>query len=70
MFCLVTCYEIILNNNNKVRLNESIYYRSREQDQKNAEDVLFDMFKNEDTGLLPIGKFLAVSHFKCAFISL
>ncbi|XP_077292117.1 glutaminase isoform X2 [Arctopsyche grandis] len=33
--------------------------RSREQDHKNAEDVLFDMFKNEETGLLPIGKFLA-----------
>lgn len=31
----------------------------REQEQKNAEDVLFDMFKNEDTGLMPIGKFLA-----------
>ncbi|KAG7310587.1 hypothetical protein JYU34_003380 [Plutella xylostella] len=26
---------------------------------KNADDVLFDMFKNEETGLLPVGKFLA-----------
>ena len=35
----------------------------RENEEKQAEDVLFDMFKNEDTGLLPVGKFLAVS--KC-----
>lgn len=35
---------------------------ARDQDQsKNVEDVLFDMFKNEETGLLPVGKFLAVS---------
>ncbi|XP_011152814.1 glutaminase kidney isoform, mitochondrial isoform X3 [Harpegnathos saltator] len=34
--------------------------RTRDQDQAtNAEDVLFDMFKNEDTGLLSVGKFLA-----------
>ncbi|XP_043527047.1 glutaminase liver isoform, mitochondrial isoform X4 [Frieseomelitta varia] len=34
--------------------------RTRDQDQAtNAEDVLFDMFKNEDTGLLAVGKFLA-----------
>ncbi|XP_046588848.1 glutaminase kidney isoform, mitochondrial isoform X7 [Neodiprion lecontei] len=33
---------------------------ARDQDQvRNAEDVLFDMFKNEETGLLPVGKFLA-----------
>ncbi|CAH0405319.1 unnamed protein product [Chilo suppressalis] len=31
----------------------------REGTHKNADDVLFDMFKNEDTGLLPVGKFLA-----------
>lgn len=35
--------------------------RVREGSHKNADDVLFDMFKNEDTGLLPVGKFLAVS---------
>ncbi|XP_016769579.1 glutaminase kidney isoform, mitochondrial isoform X5 [Apis mellifera] len=36
------------------------YFRTRDQDQAtNAEDVLFDMFKNEDTGLLAVGKFLA-----------
>lgn len=34
---------------------------TRDQDQAtNAEDVLFDMFKNEETGLLSVGKFLAV----------
>ncbi|XP_043261574.1 glutaminase kidney isoform, mitochondrial isoform X5 [Colletes gigas] len=34
--------------------------RTRDQDQAtNVEDVLFDMFKNEETGLLPVGKFLA-----------
>lgn len=38
-----------------------LYYSQREQEQKNAEDVLFDMFRNEDSGLIPIGKFLAVS---------
>ncbi|XP_049780661.1 glutaminase liver isoform, mitochondrial-like isoform X2 [Schistocerca cancellata] len=33
---------------------------ARDQDQaKNAEDVLFDMFKSEENDLLPIGKFLA-----------
>ncbi|XP_043261575.1 glutaminase kidney isoform, mitochondrial isoform X6 [Colletes gigas] len=33
---------------------------TRDQDQAtNVEDVLFDMFKNEETGLLPVGKFLA-----------
>ncbi|XP_076656616.1 glutaminase isoform X7 [Halictus rubicundus] len=35
-------------------------FRTRDQDQAtNAEDVLFDMFKNEETDLLPVGKFLA-----------
>jgi glutaminase len=35
------------------------YYRKREVDQKDVEDILFDMFTNESTGLLSIGKFLA-----------
>ncbi|CAB3362897.1 Hypothetical predicted protein [Cloeon dipterum] len=36
------------------------FISARDQDQnKNVEDVLFDMFKNEDTDLLPVGKFLA-----------
>ncbi|XP_059484754.1 glutaminase liver isoform, mitochondrial isoform X1 [Neocloeon triangulifer] len=36
------------------------FISARDQDQsKNVEDVLYDMFKNEDTGLLPVGKFLA-----------
>lgn len=38
-----------------------LFFRVREGSHKNADDVLFDMFKNEDTGLLPVGKFLAVS---------
>ncbi|KAM0731509.1 Glutaminase kidney isoform, mitochondrial [Formica fusca] len=34
--------------------------RTRDQDQAtNAEDVLFDMFKNEESGLVSVGKFLA-----------
>ncbi|XP_058798525.1 glutaminase liver isoform, mitochondrial isoform X6 [Phymastichus coffea] len=34
--------------------------RTRDQDQaSNVEDVMFDMFKNEETGLLHVGKFLA-----------
>ncbi|XP_032670305.1 glutaminase kidney isoform, mitochondrial isoform X3 [Odontomachus brunneus] len=34
--------------------------RTRDQDQAtNAEDVLFDMFKNEESDLLSVGKFLA-----------
>ncbi|XP_017758897.1 PREDICTED: glutaminase liver isoform, mitochondrial isoform X1 [Eufriesea mexicana] len=36
------------------------FLSTRDQDQAtNAEDVLFDMFKDEDTGLLAVGKFLA-----------
>lgn len=31
----------------------------REVDQKNVEDILYEMFRNETTGLLPMGKFLA-----------
>jgi glutaminase len=31
----------------------------RDADQKNVEDLLFDMFKSESTGLLPMGRFLA-----------
>ncbi|XP_032591405.1 glutaminase liver isoform, mitochondrial isoform X3 [Drosophila grimshawi] len=33
--------------------------RHREQEQRNAEDVLFDMFASEETGLISMGKFLA-----------
>ncbi|XP_011152812.1 glutaminase liver isoform, mitochondrial isoform X1 [Harpegnathos saltator] len=41
-------------------IHDSHYMYTRDQDQAtNAEDVLFDMFKNEDTGLLSVGKFLA-----------
>jgi len=34
-------------------------FSQREADQKNVEDSLFDMFKNESTGLLSMGRFLA-----------
>lgn len=39
------------------------FSRAKDTDERSkaAEDVLFDMFKNEDNDLLPIGKFLAVS---------
>ncbi|XP_076656612.1 glutaminase isoform X3 [Halictus rubicundus] len=41
-------------------IHDSHYMYTRDQDQAtNAEDVLFDMFKNEETDLLPVGKFLA-----------
>ncbi|CAL7939614.1 unnamed protein product [Xylocopa violacea] len=41
-------------------IHDSHYMYTRDQDQAtNAEDALFDMFKNEDTGLLAVGKFLA-----------
>ncbi|XP_051176495.1 glutaminase liver isoform, mitochondrial-like isoform X2 [Leptopilina boulardi] len=41
-------------------IHDSHYMYTRDQDQaSNVEDVLFDMFKNEETGLLPVGKFLA-----------
>ncbi|XP_014486244.1 PREDICTED: glutaminase liver isoform, mitochondrial isoform X1 [Dinoponera quadriceps] len=41
-------------------IHDSHYMYTRDQDQAtNAEDVLFDMFKNEETGLLSVGKFLA-----------
>lgn len=31
----------------------------RDMDRKNSEDTLFDMFRNEETDLIPIGRFLA-----------
>ncbi|OXU23900.1 hypothetical protein TSAR_011441 [Trichomalopsis sarcophagae] len=41
-------------------IHDSHYMYTRDQDQAtNAEDVMFDMFKNEETGLLHVGKFLA-----------
>ncbi|XP_046829503.1 glutaminase kidney isoform, mitochondrial isoform X8 [Vespa crabro] len=39
--------------------NYSIYGTKDQDHASNAEDVLFDMFKNEETGLLSVGKFLA-----------
>lgn len=41
------------------RNSSSVYSSQREVDQKNVEDVLFEMFRNESTQLLPMGKFLA-----------
>lgn len=38
-----------------------ILFSQRDNEAKNADDVLFDMFRNENTNLLPVGKFLAVS---------
>ncbi|XP_011258889.1 glutaminase liver isoform, mitochondrial isoform X1 [Camponotus floridanus] len=41
-------------------IHDSHYMYTRDQDQAtNAEDALFDMFKNEETGLVSVGKFLA-----------
>lgn len=37
-------------------------FSQRDNEAKNADDVLFDMFRNESTDLLSIGKFLAVSN--------
>lgn len=31
----------------------------REAEKKNSEEILFDMFSNDETDLIPIGKFLA-----------
>lgn len=45
----------------ELKIKPIFYFSQREVEQKNAEDVLFDMFQNEATGLLPMGKFLAVS---------
>lgn len=35
------------------------YFSQRDSDQKNSEDVLFDMFRNTTTDTIPVGKFLA-----------
>lgn len=45
-FCLNLCFS---------------HYSQRDNEAKNADDVLFDMFRNQNTDLLPVGKFLAVS---------
>lgn len=53
-----------LSNKRNVSSSNDCFYSNpfhsqREVDQKNVEDVLFDMFRNETSGLLPMGKFLA-----------
>jgi hypothetical protein len=44
---------------------QNLFFSTRDQDTSqnpaSTEDALFDMFKNEETDLLPIGMFLAVS---------
>ncbi|XP_015188046.1 PREDICTED: glutaminase liver isoform, mitochondrial isoform X3 [Polistes dominula] len=41
-------------------IHDSHYMYTKDHDHAtNAEDVLFDMFKNEETGLLSVGKFIA-----------
>ncbi|XP_043486127.1 glutaminase liver isoform, mitochondrial isoform X3 [Polistes fuscatus] len=41
-------------------IHDSHYMYTKDHDHAaNAEDVLFDMFKNEETDLLPVGKFIA-----------
>ena len=46
---------------------ENFLFSARDQDVSahpaSTEDVLFDMFRNEETDLLPIGMFLSVSNF-------
>ncbi|XP_020805796.1 glutaminase liver isoform, mitochondrial isoform X2 [Drosophila serrata] len=49
-------------NEENAKLNQRRHYSMRphrEQEQRNAEDVLFDMFASEETGLISMGKFLA-----------
>lgn len=63
-FWVVDCQPI--NKGSPTNFTRFYNFSTRDQDQiANAEDVLFDMFKNEDTGLLAVGKFLAVSTFVC-----
>ncbi|XP_070134608.1 glutaminase liver isoform, mitochondrial isoform X2 [Drosophila bipectinata] len=50
------------HNDENAKLNQRRHYSMRphrEQEQRNAEDVLFDMFASEETGLISMGKFLA-----------
>ncbi|XP_023037903.1 glutaminase liver isoform, mitochondrial isoform X2 [Drosophila willistoni] len=51
-----------VQEDNNAKLNQRRNYSMRphrEQEQRNAEDVLFDMFASEETGLISMGKFLA-----------
>lgn len=45
-----------------------MFYSQRETDQKNVEDILFDMFKNESTDTLHMGRFLAALRTTGKFI--
>jgi hypothetical protein len=48
------------------------FFSARELDMSqhpaSTEDVLFDMFRNEESDLLPIGMFLSVSNFQGPWI--
>ncbi|CAD1472739.1 unnamed protein product, partial [Heterotrigona itama] len=56
----IACSIWLEKNTENSRRMLARFLSTRDQDQAtNAEDVLFDMFKNEDTGLLAVGKFLA-----------
>ncbi|XP_071859488.1 glutaminase isoform X5 [Bombus fervidus] len=56
----ITCSMWLEKKSENSRRMLARFLSTRDQDQAtNAEDVLFDMFKNEDTGLLAVGKFLA-----------
>lgn len=52
----------LFKNNSKkfLRLTSFSFYSSqRDGEQKSAEDLLFDMFRNDETDMVAIGKFLA-----------
>ncbi|XP_068976598.1 glutaminase liver isoform, mitochondrial isoform X5 [Bombus flavifrons] len=56
----ITCSMWLEKKSENSRRMLARFLSTRDHDQAtNAEDVLFDMFKNEDTGLLAVGKFLA-----------
>jgi len=50
----------------------TFFFSARDKDTPeepaSTEDILFDMFKNEETDLLPIGMFLSVSNCQVTWI--
>ena len=56
------------------RYVHTFFFSAREKDTPeepaSTEDVLFDMFRNQETDLLPIGMFLSVSNFQGTWIIL
>ncbi|XP_035737916.1 glutaminase kidney isoform, mitochondrial-like isoform X6 [Vespa mandarinia] len=56
----IACSIWLEKKNEKSSMVLARFLSTKDQDHaSNAEDVLFDMFKNEETGLLSVGKFLA-----------